>query len=194
MNEGVNMKKNQKWTLAATVIIVVAAISRLLPHPDNVTPIASMALFGGAYFGRKYMMFLVPFAALLLSDIVLNNTILRGFYPDQTGFIFIAPYMIWGYLAFGIVVCLGYLLKNKVTVLNVMGITLISSLIFFFLTNYGFWLQFAPEKNMVTLGATFTAGVPFFRNTIIGNLFFSLLLFGGFEYFKSLQNSKKELA
>ncbi|PCH87896.1 MAG: hypothetical protein COB88_04970, partial [Flavobacteriales bacterium] len=55
-----------------TIIVLVAAFSRLIPHIPNVTPIAAMALFGGAYFADKRMSFLVPLVAMFLSDIVLS--------------------------------------------------------------------------------------------------------------------------
>src|SRR6516164_7186766 len=52
-------------------IILAAAAFRLIPHPANVTPIAAMALFGGAYFTSRMTALAVPLAAMALSDLVL---------------------------------------------------------------------------------------------------------------------------
>ena len=58
--------------LLLTALIVIAALTRLLPHPPNFSPIEAMALFGGAYFASRKWALLVPLAALLLSDLALG--------------------------------------------------------------------------------------------------------------------------
>src|SRR4051812_46778675 len=83
--------------LTITGMILLAALSRLVPHPWNVTPITAMALLGGARFEKSYQAFLVPLAALFLGDLVL------GFYP---GILFV-------YLAFAAVVLVGFWLRGK---------------------------------------------------------------------------------
>ncbi|MBC8101141.1 MAG: hypothetical protein H7Z41_00955, partial [Cytophagales bacterium] len=54
------------------LLIVLAALSRLLPHPPNFTPVAAMALFGAAMLPDKRLALLAPLAALLLSDLFLG--------------------------------------------------------------------------------------------------------------------------
>src|SRR5712691_6539722 len=60
--------------IVLTAIVLAAAFSRLVPHPPNVTPIAAMALFGGAYLANRKFAYLLPLAATLLSDVVLGYT------------------------------------------------------------------------------------------------------------------------
>jgi hypothetical protein len=66
-----------KRLMTLSAIVVLAALTRLAPHPPNVTPIAAMALFGGAYFRGRKIAFLLPLAAMLLSDLVLGVRGLR---------------------------------------------------------------------------------------------------------------------
>ena len=79
------MNKRQPIILRTSIIIgmiLFAAFSRLLPHPPNVTPISAMALFGAAYFGKKYWAILIPLAALWLSNLVLNNIVYAQMFPE----------------------------------------------------------------------------------------------------------------
>ena len=57
------------------LLVFSVALSRLLPHPPNFTPVGAMGLFGAAYFSRKYLAFLVPFVAMWVSDLILNNAV-----------------------------------------------------------------------------------------------------------------------
>jgi hypothetical protein len=145
--------------------IAAAAALRLVPHPPNFTPIGAMALFGGAYLGRRWLAFVAPLAALLLSDLVL------GFYPE----------MIFVYLSVAIVVLIGHALSKRRTVLGVGAAAIASSVLFFLVTNFGVWLvmDYYP-KSLPGLGACYVAALPFFQNTVAGDLFYSGLLFGGF--------------
>lgn len=160
-------------------IIVLAALSRFIPHPFNFTPIAAIALFGGAYFTNRWQAFAVPMGAMLLSDAV---------YEIQTGFGFhTGTVMVYG--AFALVAVLGMLALKKVTPLKVVSTALASSLVFFLITNCAFFYP-VPEvidPSMISYPHTFaglitsyTAGIPFLKNQILGDLFFSGVLFGGF--------------
>src|SRR5690242_5906045 len=96
-------------------IILGAVFSRLIPHPPNATSITAVALFSGAYFADKRLAFAVPMAALLLSDAIL------GFYRD----------MEIVYLSFALVVCLGFTLSQRRSVLRIGVTAAVASLIFF---------------------------------------------------------------
>jgi hypothetical protein len=149
-----------------TGIILVAAVFRLLPHWPNVTPVAAMALFGGAYFSRKIFAFILPMAALFLSDLVL------GFHGTM-----------WAvYLGFAITVAFGLLIRSKVSVWSVAGVVLGSSVIFFLLTNFASWMGSAFYAPTFTgLLTAYTAGLPFFLNSLLGDVFFAGVLFGSFQ-------------
>lgn len=180
------MTKQTKFrTGVLLLMIVMAALSRLLPHPDNVTPVGAMALFGGAYFSRKYLAFLVPLLAMWLSDLVLNNIIYARLYPDYyDGFVWMGN--LWVYASFILIGLVGMSLLKKVTMRNVVGTSLIGSVIFFLITNFGAWMV-DPLYPKTTGGllAAYGAGIPFFRNTLLGDLVYCGILFGGFEWAKS---------
>jgi hypothetical protein len=157
------MNKDRLITL--TMIILAAAVSRILPHPDNVAPIAAMALFGAAQFERKWLAFAVPLLALLISDAFI------GFYE----------HMYVTYVGFIAVTCIGLLLRGHVKPLPVVGATLGASVAFFLITNCALWIHYdLYPKTLEGVTTGYIAALPLFRNTVIGDLFYSALLFGGF--------------
>ncbi len=146
-------------------VILFGALMRLIPHWPNFTPIAAMALFGGAYFRKKHLAFLIPLGALFLSDLIL------GFHQ----------WMIAIYVSFALIVGIGFLLKQRIKVGTVLLASLSSSILFFILTNFAMWIgsPFYPQ-NLVGLMECYTAGLPFLNNGIMGDVFFSTIFFGGF--------------
>ena len=151
--------------LAVLSAILLAAALRLVPHPPNFTPVAAMALFGGAYLGRRALAFAAPLGALLLSDLVL------GFYPE----------LAFVYLSTALTVVIGWALAKRRTVVGVGLAALVGAILFFVVTNFGVWLvmDYYP-KTLAGLAACYVAAIPFFQNTPAGDLVFSALLFGGF--------------
>jgi hypothetical protein len=161
----------------AILLVALAGLYRIAPHPDNVAPITAMALFGGVYF-RKSWAVLVPFIALFLSDLVLNNVIYRQYFPEFT---WITSWTI--YAAFAVVLGLGYVALRRVSPLRLLGVSLTASLLFFVLTNLGtFFESGIYPRTMAGLGACFTAALPFLRNTLLGDLFFVMVLFGAYYW------------
>ncbi len=169
-------------------IIGLAALSRLLPHPPNFTPIAGIGLFGAAYFSRKYLAFLIPFAAMWISDLVINNVVYPIVYPEfYNGFTLFTNGWYWMYGAFALIIGLGFLTLKKVRPLPLIGTSLLASLVFFLVTNFGSWaissgtLYAADSSGLI---AAYTAGLPFFWNTIAGDLFYVGVMFGSFEWLR----------
>lgn len=158
------MTDNRTRLLVLLCAILVAALLRLVPHPPNFTPIGAMALFSGAYLGRRWLAFAAPLGALLLSDLIL------GFYP---GVAFV-------YAATALAVLIGWTLTQRRSVAGVASAAVASALLFFVITNVGMWLfsGFYPVTQ-VGLVACFVAAIPFFQNSLAGDLLFSALLFGG---------------
>ena len=151
--------------LNPALIIVFAVFMRLLPHPANVAPIAAMALFGGAYLNKKYAL-IVPLIALFISDIFL------GFYASM-------PYVYGSFLVTGLI---GIWLRNHKNVPNVILASLSSSVLFFLITNFGFFLtnDLYPRTFAGQMEA-YTMALPFFRNTLVGDLGYVGFFFGGYE-------------
>lgn len=157
-----------KTKLYAVIGIVILAIwSRLIPHPWNFTAIGAAALFGGAYLQSRSLSLAVPLLALLLSDLIL------GFHPT----------MVFVYAAFALIVMLGWTLKEKKTTARLATYSLATSCLFFLISNFGVWaMEPLYTKDMAGLVTCFYAGIPFFTNQVLGDLFFVAFLFGAFEY------------
>lgn len=155
------MNHLRERTILATIL--AAAALRLLPHPWNVTPIGAMALFGGATLGSRPLAFAAPLVALFLSDLFI-------------GFHKLVPAV---YLAFAVVVALGVAVHRRGTPLRVAGAMLAGSALFFLITNFAVWAfgSWYP-KSAAGLAACYIAGLPFLRNTMIGDLFYAGVLFG----------------
>jgi hypothetical protein len=148
-------------------IVVAAALSRLLPHVPNVTPIAAVALFSGAYIADRWLAFVVPLAAMLVSDLIL------GFYgPGEMASV---------YLGFALVVALGLWVGEKGSALRIGSAAITASLLFFVITNFAVWAFGTMYPNSAAgLAECYIAALPFFRYTLAGDLSCTLLLFGGF--------------
>jgi len=163
--------------LLLTALILVAALTRVLPHPPNFSPIEAVALFGGAYFASRHWALIVPLAAMALSDLALA-AINGGQYATWFGSSGSA--VVYACVALG--VALGYGLRGKVTGARVLGYGLLGSALFFLVTNFSVWLFGSMyAKSMAGLMAAYAAGIPFFQGTVLGTLVYSAVLFGGFE-------------
>ena len=153
------MSYNKKERVLISFIIV-AVLVRVIPHPPNVAPITAGALFTGTHFSRKHWAMLMPILAMLVTDVFL-------------GFSMITPIV---YLAFLGITSLGFVLK-KVNI----GTVLLSSLLFFAVTNLGVWFLYYPltPEGFITC---FTLALPFFGYAVVGDLFFSAALLFGYRY------------
>ncbi|MBI2034715.1 MAG: hypothetical protein HYT11_03220 [Candidatus Levybacteria bacterium] len=154
-----------------SIIVVIAVLMRLLPHLPNFTPIAAMALFGGCYLDKKYAI-AIPLLAMFVSDIFL------GFHNT----------MIFVYGSFLLTGFLGMWLRRKKSVSSVAGAAILSSIGFFIITNFGVWAvtELYP-KTLNGLIESYYFALPFFRNTVIGDLLYTGVFFGGYEAIKDIR-------
>ena len=169
------MKLRLALSLIAIAVLTRLTLNLLPAPPYNFSPIAAIGLFGAAAFSRKFLALAVPFAALFLSDLFLNNVIYSEYYSGFTLFT-----SSWIYAAFGMVVLLGLVfVRNNMKPGTIAAASLGGSLIFFLVTNFSVWYgsAFYPQ-NIAGLLACYTAGLPFLGNTILGDLFFNGVLFG----------------
>lgn len=152
-----------RFVTLATMTLA-AALSRLVPHPPNFTPLAALALFGGACFADRRAAFGVPLAALFLSDLVLG---LHRFIPVVYG-------------SFALIVFLGFWLRSRRNVVPIACASLAGSVLFFVLTNFAVWAigSFYP-RTWQGLIACYVAAIPFFHNTLLGDALYTSALFGG---------------
>jgi len=149
------------------VLIFLVALTRILPHPPNVTPVAALALFGGAYLPKRFAL-IYPLVIMALSDLILNPMLHVPLFIPESLFVY-GSFLITGLLGLW---CrprrhLGLLVLASVA----------SSIQFYLVTNFGTWLVSGLyPKDMAGLLWCYTMAIPFFRNTLFGNLFwFSLL-------------------
>lgn len=177
-----------------TLLVVLAALSRLLPHPPNVAPIAGMALFGAAYYSKKYWAYLIPIASMWVSDLILNNVVYAQYFDS---FVWFYSGSLFTYGAFALIVLMGSITLNKKNVGSVVFSSLGASMIFFIVSNFGVWLT-SPMyiKTWEGLTACYVAAIPFLQNTLVGDLCYTAVLFGLFEismsWFSSLRTRHKK--
>jgi hypothetical protein len=161
------------------IILIIFGISlRLLPHPPNFTPIGAIAIFSGAYFANKKYYFLIPLATMLFSDI------------------FIGFAEIWITLAvygsFAIAGLIGLWLKKNKNLTNTIGASLLASSTFFIITNFVVWLSTSwYTKDVSGIIQCYFLAIPFFKNTLFGDLFYVGLFFGIYEGIKYYAKKKK---
>ena len=156
-------------------IVLVAAVARVLPHPPNIAPVTGLALLSGAVIGKRWM-YTLPLAAMLLSDLFI------GFHGT-------IPYV---YGSFVLITLLGSrFLRNTsihgitahITPVQLAGVSFVSSVLFFIITNFGVWISSEMyEKTLDGLLQCYTMAIPFFRNTITGDLIYTFGFFYGYRY------------
>jgi hypothetical protein len=176
MNSHVPARTFAPGPLVLAGMIVLAALTRVLPHPPNFSPVEAIALFGGAYFASRRWALIVPLAGMLLSDLVLA-ALRGGLYTSHLG-----SSAFWlVYLCIAASTVLGFGLRGKVGGARVLGYSLAGSVLFFLVTNFGVWLGSSLyPQNAGGLMAAYIAGIPFFQWTVLGTLCYAALLFGGF--------------
>lgn len=156
--------------LSFCAIVLSAALLRLIPHIPNISPVGALALFSGVVV-PGWGGFVLPIAAMILSDFFL------GFHAT-------IPYVYGSFLLIG---GIGYFIRKNPSPLRI-GIASISgSVLFYILTNFGVWAT-SPmyEKSAQGLLQSYMMGLPFFRNTLIGDLFYTIIFFVGYRVFTLL--------
>lgn len=160
------MTKKTKILISITLVTLGLAC-RLLPHAWNFAPIAGIALFSGVYLGKRYAIAL-PIIAMVIGDLFI------GFYEW--------PLMVAVYGCFALTGLLGSIIKKHKSVETILAGSIIASVLFFIATNWAVW-QFSPwyAKTLEGLLQSYAMALPFFRNTLLGDLFYTGVLFGAYE-------------
>jgi hypothetical protein len=167
-------KQNRTSILIAVMLVVAAAISRVILYPHNFSPMVGMALFAGATFSDKRLAFALPIFSMLLSDVLFEVfKIAPGFWGWG---------QLVGYGIFALITLLAFTMK-KVNVVNVIGYSIASSVIFFVLSNLAFFLIDNPiyhiyAQNFGGFVGCYIGALPFFKTSLIADLLYSGVLFG----------------
>lgn len=168
----------------AYLFILLGAVLRVVPHMANFAPIGAIALFGGVYLEDKKMALIVPMVAMVISDVFI------GFDSIQSRLVVYGSFMLIGLI--------GLLIRNHKNIFTVVGGSILGSTTFYLVTNLVF---FYPEKMYQHTWsgqiASYTNALPFFKPTLMGDLFYVGILFGSYElvkYYLKLQepNTKNQ--
>jgi len=139
-------------------LILILALSRLIPHPPNFTPIIAVAILSGYFFKNLYFSFLVLIASMVIADFFI------GFYDN----------MFVVYLSLMLITFTFYRAGSKLNYKSLFLFSLFGSLIFFVITNFGVWaLGNLYEKNLKGLIDCYILAIPFFGNTFLSTLIFA---------------------
>jgi len=174
-----NNKKIQLRFSVITMIIFAAAFSRIIPHIPNFSPLGAIGLFGAAYFSKKWHAFLIPILATWISDLFINNVIYGQYYSK---FVWFYEGFYWQYGSYLLITFLGMIIFQKINFFRVFLGAWVSSALFFLISNFGCWIgsDFYPQ-NFEGLMICYAAGLPFLKGTLMGDLFYTVVLFGTFE-------------
>ena len=173
------LRINQRYGILS-LLVLLAAFSRIIPHPSNFAPMGAMALFGAAYFSKKTITFLIPILSLWLSDLFINNVIYAQYFD---GFVFFYPGFYWNYLAFVLIGAVGLLLLKKTKLQHILLASLSASALFYLVSNFGVWASGTMyPMSFNGLITCYTAAIPFFKNTVMSDLVYCGVLFGAFEF------------
>lgn len=174
IQESTGAKIYLRLGILATMILL-AAFSRIIPHMPNFSPLGAIGLFGAAYFTKKWQAFLIPIAATWLSDLFINNVIYARYYLEFTWFY---EGFYWQYGSYLLITLAGLMILKNVNPQRVLAGALCSSAIFFLVSNFGCWSAY--PQTLAGLMACYAAGIPFLKGTVLGDLFYSAVLFGAF--------------
>lgn len=169
-------KEQTSSVLIAVILILLAAISRVMMYPHNFSPMIGMAVFGGAVIKDKRLAFALPLFSMFLSDVMFEVfNIAPGFWG-------------WGQLAgygiFALITIIAFSLK-KINVWRVAGYSILSSVIFFLLSNLSFFVIDNPvyhtySNDLNGFVNCYISALPFFKTSFIADLVYSGVLFGGY--------------
>lgn len=161
----------------ATGLIIIAIVGRLVPHIWNMTPIAGVAILAGARLGLRWGI-VIPIIGMFIGDAFI------GFYS--------LPVMLSVYFSFGLAGVVGYLVRKSGRMGVILGGSILSAVLFFVVTNGAVWAFGAMyPHNFFGLTASYVAGLPFFQNQILGDLFFTAALFAVWELGSALVRRMK---
>ena len=175
------MSRNIYFILS--VFIIITILSRLTPLVYNFSPIIGLTLFGAAYIKDRNASFIIPLALIYFTDLIINNTVFRHFFPNHDGLVLYSSYMLWGFAAYILIITIGRWLLTKVNIKTLTASALGSSIIFFIISNFGVWLSSngtTYSKDLTGLMLCFEMAIPFFRSSFMGDLMSTAVIFGGY--------------
>ena len=180
-NQEQKLKSSFSYLVILAVLIALGVAGRLLPHPPNFTPMAAIALFAGFIFIKRYMAVVAVISTMLLCDYFAFGSLSVSWFGSKSMFVV--------YLALLFPIVFKNFLQKKIGVLRIFGAALASSSVFFLATNFAVW-AFSPmyEKTLEGLVLCYTMAIPFFQNTVAGDLIWSGVIFGAYFVLRNYSN------
>ena len=180
-NQEQKLKSSFSYLVILAVLIALGVAGRLLPHPPNFTPMAAIALFAGFIFIKRYMAVVAVISTMLLCDYFAFGSLSVSWFGSKSMFVV--------YLALLFPIVFKNFLQKKIGVLRIFGAALASSSVFFLATNFAVW-AFSPmyEKTLEGLVLCYTMAIPFFQNTVAGDLIWSGVIFGTYLVLRNYSN------
>ena len=155
-------RRHQPWILYG--LILLGVVARLVPHPWNATPVMAIALFGGTHLSKRSAI-LLPLTIVALSDLLI------GWHTT-------VPFT-WG--AFILTGLLAWWVRLRPSASRILAGALSGSVLFFLMTNFGVWVVGGLYPMTAEgLRQCYVAAVPFFRNTLLGDLVYTAVFFGAY--------------
>ncbi|MDD5116388.1 MAG: hypothetical protein PHW98_04925 [Candidatus Omnitrophica bacterium] len=150
--------------MLAISLIVIGILLRFVPHTANFTPVAAIALFAGAYLNKKQAL-IVPLLLMVISDMFLgmHNVV----------------FFTWG--SFILVTLIGHWARNHRTFKGIVGSSLVSSFLFYIITNFGVWVMGWYPQDLKGLADCYILGLPFLRVFTVATLVYTAVFFGAYE-------------
>jgi len=169
------------YLVILSVLIVLGVVGRLLPHPPNFTPMAAIALFAGFIFLKRYIAVIAVVVTMFLTDYFAFGYLSAEWFASKSMWVV--------YLALLFPVVFKNFLQKKLGLFRVAGAALASSTVFFIATNFAVW-AFSPmyEKTLEGLVLCYTMAIPFFQNTVAGDLIWSGVIFGTYFLLRNYSN------
>ena len=181
VNQEQKINSSFSYLVILAVLIAVGVAGRLLPHPPNFTPMAAIALFAGFIFIKRYMAVVAVISTMLLCDYFAFGSLSASWFGSKSMFVV--------YLALLFPIVFKNFLQKKLGVLRIFGAAIASSTVFFLATNFAVW-AFSPmyEKTLEGLVLCYTMAIPFFQNTVAGDLIWSGVIFGTYFALRNYSN------
>jgi len=181
VNQEQKLNSSFSYLVILAVLIALGVAGRLLPHPPNFTPMAAIALFAGFIFIKRYMAVVAVVSTMILCDYFAFGSLSVSWFGSKSMFVV--------YIALLFPIVFKNFLQRKLGVLRIFGAALASSSVFFLATNFAVW-AFSPmyEKTLEGLVLCYTMAIPFFQNTIAGDLIWSGVIFGTYLALRNYSN------
>jgi hypothetical protein len=147
-----------KIILSFLYISGILALGRLIPHPPNFTPILAAAIFAPYIVNDRWIAIAVPLMAMFIGDVFI------GFHS----------YMLWVYGAIAMATVISRWAMQFGKYLPLATMTLVSSVLFFVITNFAVWIMWDYYPNTLEgLIMCYTMAIPFFQNTVLSTIVYT---------------------